>query len=257
MNRRLLRVLLPTATILLVLAGVEVATRVGAINARHAPPPSEVLATLVSELGSGDIWAATGNTLIGWAMALLVAVLLGTVVGVILGSSVRISAFFRPAVEFLRPIPSIAMIPLAVALIGTQRPTELFLAGYAAFWQMLIATLAAVGSLDPVGRQTAVAYNLPRLAQLRHVVLPSLLPGLATGVRISSATALIIVITTEILIGTPGLGADLSAARAVGNLHLMYAHVLVIGLLGLALTSGISAVEDRLLFWHESRRGKR
>lgn len=116
---------------------------------------------------------------------------------------------------------------------------------------MLVAAMSAVGSVDPVARDTARSFGVP---QLTHVLIPSMLPYLVTGIRIASATALIFCITSELLIGSPGLGAGLGAARSVGDLPRMYVYIVLIGVVGFGLDALFRALERKVLFWHESQR---
>ena len=246
---------LPLATVLALLLLWEVAVRGGLFPERYAPPPTVILGRLVGMLFEASVWRALLDTLIGWGISLGISIVAGSVLGTLLGRFAAASAFFRPIIEFLRPIPSIAMIPLAVLLIGSGKPTEVFLATYAGLWQMLVAAMAAVAAVDPVAQQTARSFGLSRMHQLRYVLLPSMLPRLLTGVRIASSTVLIFCITAELLIGSPGLGAGLGAARSVGDLPRMYAFIVIIGVLGYALSALFKLLESRILFWHESVRG--
>ena len=254
-SRGAARLWLPAVTIVGLLALWELAVRGGLFPERYAPPPTVILVQLLGMLVEPGVWQAVGDTLTGWGISLLISVVAGTVLGTILGRFAAASAFFRPIVEFLRPIPSIAMIPLAVLMIGSGKPTEVFLATYAGLWQMLVAAVAAVDAVDPVGLQTARSFALSRGDQVKYVMLPSMLPRLVTGVRIASSTVLIFCITAELLIGVPGLGAGLGAARGVGDMPRMYAYVVIIGVLGYALSALFKLLETRLLFWHESVRG--
>lgn len=253
--RRTTQIITPLATILALLLVWELLVRVGVLPMRYAPPPTVIVQELGAMLIDTGVYSQLGGTLVGWGSSLGIAVVLGVVFGTLLGRFRAASAFFSPIVEFLRPIPSVAMIPLAVLLSGSGKPTEIFLATYAALWQMLVAAMVAVGSVDPVARDTAASFGLSRSAQTRHVLLPSMLPHLVTGIRIASATALIFCITSELLIGSPGLGQGLGAARSVGNLPRMYAFIVVIGIVGFLLNAAFKWVESKVLFWHESQRG--
>lgn len=250
------RIWLPAVAVVALLALWEASVRGGLLPLRYAPPPTVILAELGLALGERAVWAQLGATLAAWAASLAIAVAIGIPVGTGLGLSRPASAFFRPIIDFLRPIPSIAMIPILVLVIGTGTSTEILLAVYAALWQLLISAMAAARAVDPVAMDTARSFGLSRAARARHLLLPSMLPHLLTGLRVASATALILCITSELLIGSPGLGAGLGAARAVGDLPRMYAFIVLIGLLGLGLTTALQALGARTLFWHESQRGR-
>ena len=251
---RLRSVGLPAAVALGLLLLLQLLTVTDVLPRTYLPPPTEVLGTLGRLLTGATLWSDIGSTVIGWGISLAIAVALGTVVGLLLGNLPAVQALLTPVIEFLRPIPSIALIPLVILTIGGGRNGEVFLATYAAVWQMLVAAIYATGTVDPVARQTAQAFGFSRLHTIRWVTLPSMLPGLVTGVRIASATALIITVTSEILIGVPGLGHGLNLARNAGDLERMYAYIVVIGVVGLVINIVFTAVSRRFLGWKEAGR---
>lgn len=252
---RTYRALIPTVTIIGILALWQLASAT-VIPARFAPSPTQIAGELVQLVAAPSLWSSIGATLSAWIQALAIAVVLGTAVGLILGSSRYLSAFFRPAIEFLKPIPSIAMIPLVIMTMGSGKSSEVFLATYAALFQMLMSAISAVRDVDPVARETAAAYSMPLTARIRYLIIPSMAPQLLTGIRIASNTALILCITSELLVGMSGLGNQLGQARSVGNLPVMYAYIFVIGLVGFGLNTLLMALQRRLLQWHESYRNE-
>lgn len=248
--RTLRRAALPVGVVVGLLLPAQLAVTVGLVPDTALPPPTAILGEFVGLVLGSALWVDAGQTVLGWAAALGLAIVVGTAVGLVLGRLALVRAFVTPVVEFLRPIPSIALIPLVILTIGGGKSGEIALASYAALWQMLIAALYASGSVDRVSEETARAFHLGRWHTLRWVTMPSMLPGLATGARIASATSLIIVITSEILIGSPGLGRGLNLARSGGDLERMYAYIIAIGLLGVALNTVLRLVERRLLRGH-------
>lgn len=255
-HSRTVRLLIPTITVLLIFAVWQLASIVDLLPSRFAPAPTQILGELGSLLGGSGLWTAIGATLSAWIQALAIAVVIGTTVGLILGSSRYLSAFFRPMIEFLKPIPSIAMIPLVILTMGSGKSSEIFLATYAAVFQMLMSAISAVRDVDPVARETAAAYSMPLWARVRFLIVPSMLPQLLTGIRIASNTALVLCITSELLVGMSGLGNQLGQARSVGNLPVMYAYIFVIGIVGFGLNTLLLSLQKRLLGWHESYRNE-
>ena len=159
-------------------------------------------------------------------------------------------------IEFLRPIPSVALIPLAVLLYGSELRSVLLLVVYASFWQVLIQVLYGVQDVDPVAEETARSYGLGTWARIRYVLWPTALPYVMTGVRLAAAVALILAITAELVIGAPGLGQRIGVAQTSQAVPEMYALIVVMGLLGLVINVGARAVERRALAWHQSVRGE-
>ena len=200
-------------------------------------------------------WSAVGSTLQGWVIGLGLAALIAIPAGIVIGSSRLLYRSLRAVIEFLRPIPSVALIPLAVLIYGTGLESKVFLAAFASFWPLLIQTIYGVQDVDPVATDTARAFGLGRFAQMWRVTVPSAVPYIATGIRISSAVALILAVTAELVIGSAGLGREINTASSGGNVELMYALIIATGLLGWALNLAAQAVEKRVLHWHPSQWG--
>jgi ABC-type nitrate/sulfonate/bicarbonate transport system permease component len=245
---------LPWAGVLGVLALFELAPRVGLIDSRHFPPISDTLRSLAEELAKSGFWESVGQTVEGWALGLGIAAALAIPLGIVIGSSALLYRSTRVLIEFLRPVPSVALIPLAILIYGTGLESKVFLAAFAAFWQLLVQVLYGVQDVDPVATDTARSFGLSRFQRLLRVTLPSATPYIATGIRIASAVALILTVTAELIIGAPGLGSQINAARIGGNVELMYALIIATGLLGLVLNSLWLRIERRLLRWHPSHR---
>ncbi|PRZ18099.1 ABC-type nitrate/sulfonate/bicarbonate transport system permease component [Nesterenkonia sandarakina] len=226
----------------------------GLVNARFMPPASEAIGGLISNFGLTDFWVAVGDTMRAWALGMIIAVVLATVLGFIIGSSTFLRRFTNSTIEFLRPVPSVALIPLAVLLLGTDIESALMLIVYACFWQVLIQVLYGVADVDSVAMNTARSYGLGPVARIRYVIFPTALPYVMTGVRLAAAVALILAITAGLIIGTPGLGAEISRAQSGGNYVSMYALVLATGLLGVLVNLVMRMIERKILSWHSSVR---
>ncbi|MEU6256744.1 ABC transporter permease [Streptomyces sp. NPDC047043] len=233
---------------------LEVLPHTGAVSPDYLPPASQTGRTLGHLLGENTFWAALGDTLTGWGLGLAVAVVAGVVVGVVIGSVPVLRAMTASTIEFLRPIPSVALIPVAVLLYGTDLQSTLLLVVYASFWQVLVQVLAGTHDVDPVADDTARSYLLGRWGRVRYVLWPTALPYVMTGVRLASAVALVLAITAELVIGSPGLGHEIAVAQNSGAVPRVYALVLVTGLLGVAINVVARAVERRALHWHQSQR---
>jgi ABC-type nitrate/sulfonate/bicarbonate transport system permease component len=235
---------------------LEVAPRIGLVPERYAPPTSRVLRTLADLAGDERFWLAVLDTVRTWVIGLAIAVVAGVVLGVAIGMVPLVRAATASTVEFLRPIPSVALIPLVVVLYGSSMTSTLVLVVYAAFWQVLVQVLHGVADVDPVARDTARSYRLGRWARVRFLVWPTALPYVVTGVRLAATVALILTITGELIVGTPGLGQQIANARVSGAVPTMYALVVVTGLLGVAANVLTRAAERRALAWHPAMRAE-
>jgi ABC-type nitrate/sulfonate/bicarbonate transport system permease component len=238
-------------------AVVEALPRLGIVDSRFLPPFSTMVRTLAGQVAQGAFWTALGETLRGWAIGLALAMIAGILAGVVIGSVPFLRAVTASTIEFLRPIPSVALIPLVVLIYGSRPQSALVLVVYAAFWQVLVQVLYGVADVDPVVRDTARSYRFSRWTIVRTVIWPTAMPYVVTGFRLAAAVALILEVTAELIIGVPGLGRSIGVAQSSGAVPLTYALVLVIGLLGVAVNLSARAVERRALRWHTSVRSER
>ena len=248
--------LLGLAGILGFLATWELIPRLGLIDAKYLPPASEVVMALVRDLGLTAFWVSVGETMKAWFLGLVLAIVLAVVVGFVIGSSTFLRRATNSTVEFLRPIPSVALIPLAVLLFGVKLESSLMLITYAAFWQVLIQVLYGVADVDMVANNTAKTYGLGPLARIRYVIFPTALPYLMTGVRLAATVALVLAITAELVIGSPGLGREIALAQSGGAISGMYALVLATGLIGVVINALMRLIEKKTLSWHSSVRSE-
>jgi ABC-type nitrate/sulfonate/bicarbonate transport system permease component len=235
---------------------LEVAPRIGVVPIDFAPPTSQILVALGEQLGQPSFWAALVDTIVTWALGLGIAMAAGVVIGVLLGSLPIVRAATTTTVEFLRPIPSVALIPLVIVLYGPTVKSTLVLVVYAAFWQILIQVVHGVADVDPVARDTALAFRLSPWARVRYVVWPSALPYVITGFRLAASVALILTITGELVIGSPGIGKEIDNAQQSNAVRIVYALIVVTGILGVLANLLTRMVERKVLSWHPSTRGE-
>ncbi|MFG1605976.1 ABC transporter permease [Actinoplanes sp. NPDC049265] len=244
----------PLAGVAVVVAAAELLPRTGLVNDQYLPPFTAMARALGRQTGEEDFWTALGQTLGGWALGLAIAMVAGVVAGVVIGSMPILRALTASTIEFLRPIPSVALIPLVVLVYGSRIQSALVLVVYAAFWQVLVQVLYGVADVDPVVRDTARSFRFSRWGIVRNVVWPTALPYVLTGFRLAAAVALILQITAELIVGVPGLGRSIGVAQSSGAVSDTYALVLVVGLIGVLVNVGARAVERRTLRWHTSVR---
>jgi ABC-type nitrate/sulfonate/bicarbonate transport system permease component len=255
-RRRVTGPALGATGILLFLLAWEAVPRLGLVQERFLPPASKVLLTLVDYFGQGAFWHDVGETMLAWTIGLGVSIIAAVVLGLVIGSSSFLSKATYTTVEFLRPIPSVALIPLAVLLFGVKIESSLFLVIYASFWQVLLQVLYGVADVDPVADNTARSYGLGPIARARYVVWPTVLPYLMTGIRLASAVALILAITAELVIGSPGLGYQIALTQSGGAVPEMYALIVATGMIGILINFGMRLLEKKLLAWHSSVRSE-
>ncbi|QNP68084.1 ABC transporter permease [Streptomyces roseirectus] len=238
-------------------AVLEILPRTPAVSPDYLPPASTTGRALWTMLGERAYWSAVGDTLTGWGLGLALAVGGGVVAGVVIGSVPLLRAATASTVEFLRPIPSVALVPVAVLLYGTDLRSKLLLVVYASFWQVFVQVLAGLQDVDPVADDTARSYRLGTWYRIRYLLWPTALPYVMTGIRLAATVALVLAVTAELVIGAPGLGQQLAVAQSSGAVPQVYALVLTTGLIGVAVNLAARAVERRVLHWHQSQRTER
>ena len=253
---RLLPALAAAVSVAAFLALWQFVSRAGLISEQDLPAMTTTFQELWSMMHTRDFWAAFGETVRGWALGLGIATALAVPIGIVLGSSQFALRAFRVPIEFLRPIPSAALIPLLFLTLGTTLKSEVFLAAFGAFWPLLVQTIYGVRDVDPVAIDTARSFGVGRFERLYRIKLPSAVPYIATGLRISSAVALILAFTAELFMGTGGLGQLMNVAESFGLIVEVYALALATGFLGLAIYVLFAAFERWALRWHPSQRAE-
>jgi NitT/TauT family transport system permease protein len=246
------RFLQGTVGVLVLLALGEVVGRLGIVRQEYLPPTSAVLSRLAGLLGQPDFLADVLATALAVVIALSIATVIAVPAGLVLGSLPGIRVAFRAITEFLRPIPSVALIPLALVVVGGGPETKIALAVYAAIWPILFNVIYALSEIEPQHIDTARSFNLSTVRIMRSVALPSAAPLAVAGIRVSAGICLIVVVSTELLApGAGGIGQVIfDASSGAGQMDLVLAGTLVAGLLGVAVDGAFRWAQRRWLGWH-------
>lgn len=233
----------------LLLAAYEAFRLAGVLPEQSAPAVPAVVDSFVAGLASGELVEPLLATAQAWALGLLVAAVVGTTLGAAVGLSAWADAVTRVAVEFLRPIPVIALLPVAIVIFGLQISMQVFLVAIACTWPVFIGTRHAVRAVDPQLLETARSFRLGRLATIRRVVLPAAVPAVATGVRTAAGLGVVVAVAAELVSGSPGLGEYLNQAQQGGQTAAAFAAVLLAGMFGLLVNVVLTALENRVAAW--------
>jgi ABC-type nitrate/sulfonate/bicarbonate transport system permease component len=215
------------------------------------PPLSTVLQSFVHEWfgpGFGDhIVPSMRNLLIGFLIALVAGISSGVAIALL----PLVDLLINPFLQFLRAMPSVALLPLALVLIGTADLSKMVLIAYGALWPILLNTVDGIKSIDPEVLQTARSYRVNRLSVLVRILLPGAFPTISVGVRLSLSIALVLMIGSEFYGATRGIGYYVLSAQQGFRLTDMWSGVILLGLIGYVLTQGYGRLESRLLRWRE------
>jgi NitT/TauT family transport system permease protein len=195
---------------------------------------------IVDSLGS--MYRVVTGFLIGAGLALPL--------GLAMGASRGVYAWFNPLVQLLRPIPPIAYIPLSILWFGLGNPPAVFLIALGAFFPVLMNTIAGVRQVDGIYLRAARNLGASGPTMFLRVILPAAVPFILTGMRIGVGTAFIVVIVSEMIAVNNGLGFRILEAREYFWSAKIIAGMITIGLLGLAIDSGMNRVNNYLLRWH-------
>jgi ABC-type nitrate/sulfonate/bicarbonate transport system permease component len=253
-QRRAAPYLLGLIGVLVTLGVLDLCSVLGVVPSEYIPPVTDIIRTTVEQLPKSSFWQPIWQTVEGWGIGLGIAAGIGIPLGIAVGSSEVLWHLLRPTIEFLRPIPSICLIPMTILVLGNGLKGNVFLTAFGAVWPILIQAIYGVREVDPVARDTLRSFHLRRIAQVRFLIFPTALPFIATGMRIASAIALIVTVTSELVISTPGIGASLELAENGADYRLMYAFVLAAGVLGLAIHVLFTGIERQTLRAHPSSR---
>jgi NitT/TauT family transport system permease protein len=234
---------------LVLFAVLEVVTRAELLSST-LPPASTVLGETVELLSRGDFLTAALETLRAAVVGLGLAAAVAIPVGLLLGWGRTAYKGAIGVIELLRPIPSVALIPLGILLFGRDE-TKVPLVVYASLWPILFNTIYGIRSVDPVAVDTARAFGLGRWKVGTRVYLRAASPFIFTGVKIAASLAVILAVSSELIAGgTDGIGVWMLAAQANGDQTRAFAVTVVAGLIGLVVHLTLTAAERRLFAWH-------
>lgn len=220
---------------ILLLCGLEWFARTIAAHSDALAPPTASVLAFARALTDGSLLEATRFTLRAAGLGLALGAALGVALGVVLGLSRRAAAASFLTIELLRPVPSVALIPIAMLVFGFGTSMELSVVAFATFWPMLILTQAAANQVEPRLLEVAAALELGPVRRTFAIVLPAMLPRLFIALRLGAAVALVVAVTVEIAANPSGMGYALMTAQQSLDPALMMAWLFWIGAVGYAI----------------------
>lgn len=237
------------AVFLALIALAEIGTRTGFITALTLPKPSDVLATFGELYQSGLLFKHLVPSLSRLAVGASLGAAVGISVGVLIGLFSYIRAGLVPLVAALFPIPKIALLPLFVIWFGIDEASKYALIAFGTFTPTVVATYGAVDNVDRGLIRMGQSFGLTWWSIVRKIVLPGAMPGILSGLRVSLAIAIILLVAAEMLGAEYGIGAYILTAGSLYDLERLFAGVVILSVLGVLVSSVISAIERRLLRW--------
>tara|TARA_A100001037_G_scaffold266912_1_gene259404 strand:+ start:7392 stop:8264 length:873 start_codon:yes stop_codon:yes gene_type:complete len=241
------------------LAGLAVWALIAATEVFHPaifPPPWDVGGTLVRMIldGSliGHIAVSLSRVFIGFMLATAIAIPLG----IAMGLSTRCFMIIEPLVEFLRPVPPLALVPLAVVWFGIGWTSKVFLIAYGCFFAIVVNTVAGMKAVDPVHVRAARALGASRWQILIHVILRSAVPDIVVGLRLAVGLAFLLIVGSELIAASEGLGWLIWDARYHFQGDTIVVGMIAIGVVGLLLNRLLLVMERYLLRWRSAEEGE-
>lgn len=189
-------------------------------------------------------------SLLNLAAGLAIATAVGVGAGLLLGLVRPLADAVGPVVEFLRAIPGVALLPLGLLLLGIGPRMQIAMIAYGTLWPILLNTIDGVRSIDPTVRDVARSFQIPLSLRLRAIVLPAACPQMITGMRTSLSIGIAIIVFSEMVASTEGIGFVILQAQRSFSLPEMWSGILLLGVLGYLLNIGFRAVERLVLGWH-------
>jgi sulfonate transport system permease protein len=249
MKRAILALILPLG----LLAAWQYAAAAGFLSPAYFPAPLLTFEALRDSIITGSLWGPFAATAVRMFEGWFVASLLGILLGALVGSSRTAREFLQPTLEFLRPFPASAVIPAAILIFGLSNSMAIWVIAFGSVWPVLLSTLHGFSTIEPRLKEVSLALEIPPSAYLRKIALPSALPDMFTGVRISLAIALILAVVVEMQSAQPGLGQNILLAQRMFRSPELYAGIVVLGLFGFVASWILDRAERRLLVWKSQR----
>jgi ABC-type nitrate/sulfonate/bicarbonate transport system permease component len=220
----------------------------------YFPPLTDILEqfrdTWLFERVGSDVLPSLARLGAGYALAVLAGVLAGIPLG--LSRTARRAA--SPLVEFLRAIPPPALLPPAIVLIGIGDTMKVLIIAFVCVWPVLLNTIDGITGIDPTLNDTARVYGVRGADRLRRIVLPAASPQIFAGMRTSLSLAVILMVISEMVASTNGIGFFVLESQRSFAIPEMWSGILLLGILGYVLNLVFVGVERRVLAWHRGAR---
>ncbi|GHG15984.1 MULTISPECIES: ABC transporter permease [Amycolatopsis] len=247
----------------ILVVGWEFAARAG--GSKFFPPPTEIAVTAAKLWFTGpashlfltdavfdNVFPSLARTLGGWALAAVV----GIVLGVLLGRSATAMDYVGPLFAFFRSIPPPTLIPVFAVLFGLSSGMQVGSIIFGVVWPVLLNAVDGVRSVDQVKVETARSFRTPKAYWIGMVVLPAAAPKIFAGLRVSLSISLLLMVVSELVGAYNGIGRSLLNAQQDFEFPTMWSWLVLLGILGYVFNTIFLAAERRVLAWQPTRLGR-
>lgn len=211
------------------------------------PSPLQALQALLEMCGDGTLLTNIGTSMYRFFAGYISSVMTAVFLGLVLGRLPGIFQYVNPAIQLLRPISPTAWLPFIVLLFGIGDVPAVVIIFIAAFFPVLLSTVAAVGNIDPIYLKVSQNFGIRQPALMWKVIFPAAFPQIANGIHLALGTAWIFLVAGEMVGAQSGLGYQIIDARNNVRADILLATILVIGLIGLLLDTALKILEKRIL----------
>jgi ABC-type nitrate/sulfonate/bicarbonate transport system permease component len=220
----------------------------------YVTTPGELWTTFLDTWFGGTFTASVLPSVMRFVIGTGVAIVLGIALGVPIGQMRWLRRYTEPLFEFFRAIPPPVLVPVLMLLVGVNDSMKLLVIVSGAIWPVLLNTVEGVRALDPVLGDTSRTYGISGVARLRYVVLPAAAPQIVTGIRQSLSIGLILMVISEMFASSSGLGFTIVTFQRTFAVPEMWSGVLLLGLIGFAVSLVFQFCERRVLRWYHGQR---
>lgn len=248
---------LPVVVVLALLGLWEFLARTEAISPLFFPPPSGTLKTLLDMIIKGKLWPNLTATLSRLALGVLIGGLPGYLLGLLMGWLPPLRQAIDPIIAALHPIPKIAIFPLILIIFGLGETSKIATIAIAAFFPMLINSMAGVRQINPIYFEVTRNYNASIWKTFTSVIIPGSLPLVLSGTRIAVNVALVITIAVELVSGERGLGVLTWFAWQTLRIQVLYATLITLAALGIAINALLHWLSEYLTPWYSDQADQR
>lgn len=219
----------------------------GLVKASLVPAPLTIAKTFLSYMESGKLWKNLSVSFGRVACGYMIGAVCGVVVGFLMGLFKPVSAALNGIVSVLRPIPTIALVPIVILLAGIGFSSKVAIIAFGSFWPVLLNTMHGIQTVDNKLLEVAYTYRIRTSKTILRIIVPSSIPAILTGLRLGMSNAWMSVVAAEMIASSTGIGYLITLSRETANARVMYMCVLVIGVIGLIIDKGLTRLEHYYL----------
>ncbi len=220
------------------------------INSPYFPPLSKTIKSIFSSIQNERFLFYAFSSVYHSLIAIFIATLITVPLGLMIGRNRFLYNLFMPLINLLRPLPSSAIIPMAIIFLGIGLEMKLFVIIFGCSWPILINTIDGALGIEPMFLRTSKILGLSKLYRLKNVIIPATLPAIFTGLRISIAISFILTITVEMIVGTDGIGYFIIDKERSFKFPEMYGGILCLGIIGIFINNGFNFLDQKINKWY-------